>query len=159
MGLVEDGLYVLAEETSPPYALSATTTLDLSPKVLLGHNRFGHPSASITKMLLRHLQIPLPKFYPSHLPCQACDQAKAHNLPHPPTFSKSIGPFHLTFIDVWGPTHCLSIKGNRFYVSILDDYSKYIWLFPMSAKSQVPNIIIAFIHFVKNFFNSNIRAI
>lgn len=36
--------------------------------------------------------------------CDACSQAKAHVLPHPPLSSTLIMFFQLLFLDVWGPS-------------------------------------------------------
>lgn len=62
-------------------------------------------------------------------------------------------------MDVWGLAHSLSSRGNIYYVSILDDYSKYLWLFPLSTKSVVTSHTSAFINFVQNFFSTKIKAI
>ena len=32
----------------------------------------------------------------------------------------------LLFMDVWGPSPTLSSSGNRYYLSIVDDYSRYV---------------------------------
>jgi hypothetical protein len=35
--------------------------------------------------------------------CDACQQAKNHQLPNPKSFSTSQAPLKLIFNDVWGP--------------------------------------------------------
>lgn len=37
--------------------------------------------------------------------------------------------------------------GCRFYLSILDDYSKYVWPFPINAKFDVPPLLLHFLSF------------
>lgn len=39
-------------------------------------------------------------------------------------------PLELVQFDVWRPTHTLSISGEKFYVTFIDDFSLYFWLFP-----------------------------
>lgn len=93
------------------------------------------------------------------VPCPTCFQAKSHALPHPPSPSQSCHPFQLLFLDVWGPTPILSSNGSRFYLLIVDDFSKFILFFPLTAKSKVSTVFLAFITYVKNTFASNIIAI
>lgn len=53
----------------------------------------------------------------------------------------------------------LSTTGCRFYFSIVDDYTKYIWLFLLQAKSNVSTIFLAFLKFVHNFFYSHVALV
>lgn len=155
-GRVEEGLYVLPGETRHPQALAAATS---TTNLLLWHQRFGHPSAATAKRILQTLSLPAPSPYPTQIQCDSCERAKAHSLPHPPTSSQSSRPFDLLFIDLWGPAHYLSTRGNRYYVSILDDCSKFLWLFPIIVKSQASHVISTFLTFVTNYFSTSNKAI
>lgn len=53
----------------------------------------------------------------------------------------------------------LSSKGFQFYLSIIDDFSKYTWLFPLHLKSDVVTIFLAFLQYVNNTFSSNVIVI
>jgi hypothetical protein len=46
-------------------------------------------------------------------------------------------PLALIYSDIWGPSPIVSCHGNHYYVSFIDDFSKYTWLFPISYKSDV----------------------
>jgi hypothetical protein len=56
--------------------------------------------------------------------CNVCQQAKSHQLPYPISTSRSKAPLELIFSDVWGPA-CDSINKNKYYVSFIDDFSKF----------------------------------
>ena len=43
-------------------------------------------------------------------------------------------PLELLNLDIWGPTPILSIIGARYYISFLDDSTKFLWLFPLKLK-------------------------
>lgn len=58
-----------------------------------------------------------------------------------------------------GPASTLSTKGSRYFLSIVDDYSKFIWYFPMQLKSNVSTLVTAFIQFVHNQFPYNIVSV
>lgn len=47
----------------------------------------------------------------------------------------------------------------RFYISIIDDYSKYLWLFPLQSNSDVSTIFLAFLNHVTNFFSFKVASI
>lgn len=74
-------------------------------------------------------------------------------------FSKSTFPFELMFGDDWGPFPELSTNGSRFYLSIVDEFIKFIWFFPLQAKSDVLKFCIAFLQFVNYFFSTKVRAV
>jgi hypothetical protein len=39
-------------------------------------------------------------------------------------------------ILVWGPA-CVSIGRNKYYVSFIDDFSKFTWIYLLNHKSEV----------------------
>jgi hypothetical protein len=59
-----------------------------------------------------------------HLVCDACQQGKSHQLPFPKSSSVSQAPLEFIFLDVWGPAPT-SVGRNNYYVSFIDDHSKF----------------------------------
>jgi len=47
-------------------------------------------------------------------------------------------PLELVFADVWGPSPIPASNGARYYISFVDAFSKYTWIYFLHAKSQVP---------------------
>ena len=39
--------------------------------------------------------------------------------------------------EVWGPAHKATFGGCQYYVTFIDDFSRYTWIFPMRMKSKV----------------------
>jgi histone deacetylase 1/2 len=68
-------------------------------------------------------------------------------------------PLDLIFTDVWGPASVPSTTGAKYYVSFLDDYSKFLWLFPIHLKSDVERIFLNFQTYVEKQFDRKIKAI
>jgi hypothetical protein len=68
--------------------------------------------------------------------CDACQQGKIHQLPYPKSTSVSAGPMDLIFSDVWGPSPT-SVGNHNYYVSFIDDYNKFTWLFLIRHKYEV----------------------
>lgn len=49
-----------------------------------------------------------------------------------------------------GPAPVQSIDGFRYYIIFVDHYTKYIWFFPLKAKSDVYTIFPPFQKLVEN---------
>ncbi|OMO82468.1 Integrase, catalytic core [Corchorus capsularis] len=73
--------------------------------------------------------------------------------------SVSNAPLEILFTDVWGPVRVTSSDGFKYYVSFVDYYTRYTWLFPMTNKSDVFNIFKKFKVLVERLFNRNILTI
>jgi len=70
----------------------------------------------------------------------------------------SIKPLDLIFPDVWGlaPT---SIGRNNYYVSFIDDYNKFTWIYLLHHKSKVFQCFCDFQQLVERQFDRKILAI
>jgi hypothetical protein len=68
--------------------------------------------------------------------CDPCQQAKSHQLPYPQSTSVSNHPLELVFSDVWGPAP-ESVGHYKYYVSFVDDYSKFTSIYLLKYKSEV----------------------
>lgn len=89
--------------------------------------------------------------------CDACQQAKSHQLPYPKSSSVSSFPLQLVFSDVWGPAP-ESVGRNKFYVSFIDDYSKFTWIYLLRHKSEVFQRFHDFQNLVERLFDRKIIA-
>mgnify|MGYP003703203547 CR=1 FL=1 len=45
-------------------------------------------------------------------------------------------PLELMFSDVWGPAPDF-VGGRKYYVSFIDDFSKFTWVYLLKKKSEV----------------------
>lgn len=159
-GTVRYGLYVM------PSHVSTTPSTSVSPQAFVGertdtqtwHMCLVHPSPRITSHTVKTFQLTISSSKPVHN-CTACYQAKSHALPNLTSPSRSTNPFELLFVDVWGPSPELSTNGSWFYLSIVDDLTKYIWLFTLQSKSDVSTFFLAFLKYVRNFFSLNVRVV
>lgn len=134
-GSCHQGLYPLLSSTR-----HATALLTTGSSAELWHQRLGHPHAGLLQIL-----------------------SKQYNLPISPTFSLSTShtnaPFELVHMDVWGPSPVPSFSGYKYYLLLVDDFTKYCWLFPLKLKSEVTSYVQAFKAFVANHFSLSIKTI
>ncbi|MDV3146748.1 MAG: transposase family protein, partial [Sweet potato little leaf phytoplasma] len=73
----------------------------------------------------------------------ACAMAKSHSLPYSPSTTTYTAPLQLIVSDLWGPTYIPSANGYRYYISFVDVFSRYTWIYFLKSKSD------AFAAFVK----------
>ncbi|KAL3353831.1 hypothetical protein AABB24_018482, partial [Solanum stoloniferum] len=78
--------------------------------------------------------------------CEVCPLARQTRLPFPHSMSRSTSSFQLLHIDVWGPYKWETFDGMRYFLTIVDDHTRWTWFFLMRLKSDVLMLL-------KNFFN------
>lgn len=87
--------------------------------------------------------------------CDACQQGKSHQLPYPRSTSVSSSPLELVFSDVWGPAPT-SVGKYAYYVSFIDDFSKFTWIYLLRHKSDVFQKLHEFQKMVERQFHKKI---
>ncbi|CAN1853821.1 Retrovirus-related Pol polyprotein from transposon TNT 1-94, partial [Linum perenne] len=109
-------------------------TLNLEPQNLdIWHCRLGHPSLPRMQMIHRvNSEIILPT---SSL-CNTCHLAKQRTLPFQRSTSRASIPFELVHMDIWGPFHSATYDGYSYFLTVLDDFSRCVWVFLMHNKSE-----------------------
>lgn len=58
-----------------------------------------------------------------------------------------------------GPGLFTSGKWYRYYLSLLDDYKRYTWIFPLIAKSETTRTIINFITQIERTLERKVKCI
>lgn len=58
-----------------------------------------------------------------------CPCAKQTRLPFPSSSIKSTSPFDLIHMDIWGPYKVATLDGNKYFLAVVDDYSRMTWVF------------------------------
>ena len=62
--------------------------------------------------------------------CSACQAGKQVGVPHPPkSIMATTQPLELIHMDLFEPVAYLSIGGNKYGLVIVDDYSRFTWVF------------------------------
>ena len=70
--------------------------------------------------------------------CSACQARKQIGNTHPKKSMMSTSKaFELMHLDLFGPTTYTSIGGNKYGFVIVDDFTRYTWVFFLVDKSDV----------------------
>jgi hypothetical protein len=78
--------------------------------------------------------------------CKVCQAGKQVGAPHPPnSILTTSNPIELIHMDLFGPVAYISIGGNKYGLVIVDDYSRFMWVFFVFDKSEVQGKVKTFI--------------
>lgn len=87
-----------------------------------------------------------------------CRKAKQHREPFPLSDHKTSSLGELIHLDVWGPYKVQSREGFRFFLTIVDDYSRVVWVCMLKSKSEVFDNIQEFVVLIKNQFGKGVKS-
>ncbi|GKA19267.1 integrase, catalytic region, zinc finger, CCHC-type containing protein [Tanacetum coccineum] len=144
----ESNLYTISifdMAASSPVCLMSKAT---STKSWLWHHRLSHLNFGTINDLTRlELVDGLPKFkYGKDHLCSACERGKSKKASHPLKLVPSDhSKLELLYMDLYSPMRVASINGKKYILVIVDDYSRYTWVYFLHLKDETPEIIKKFI--------------
>jgi transposase InsO family protein len=68
-------------------------------------------------------------------------------------------PLELLHMDLFGPIAYISIGGSKYCLVIVDDYSRFTWVFFLQEKSQTQDTLKGFLRWTQNEFRLRIKKI
>ncbi|KAI7965543.1 hypothetical protein MJO29_001291 [Puccinia striiformis f. sp. tritici] len=142
--------HVLLIRMNPLKALAishpaSTNALDL-------HRALGHPS-------LPYLKKAFPDEKLSDIDCTVCDVSKMHREPFPSSFPPVTRPLECIHMDLCGPITPASRGGNRYFLKIIDGYSKYRFIFPLRCKSSTFEVFVTFLSQVETYTGNKLVSV
>ncbi|GKC25077.1 ribonuclease H-like domain-containing protein [Tanacetum coccineum] len=90
----------------------------------LWHKRLGHPADQVLNVLKNQVQL---EHDSNPSPCEVCHKAKETREPFPLSEHKSKSVGDLVHLDVWGPYKVTSREGYKYFLTIVDDFSRAVW--------------------------------
>jgi len=166
VGREANGLFYLLEEP----VLSSTAMTSFSNPVPFSFSaNVKSISTDLWHYRLRHLSHSRLQFLHSnnpHIscdlldnPCTICPLARQKRLSFPHSVTCSLSPFDLIHCDIWGPFSVGSRNDHHYFLTIVDDYSRFTWIHLLKSKDQTRTFIQSFFHFVETQFNSRIKVL
>lgn len=125
-------LYVLDVELARPVCLTAR----IGDEAWKWHARFGHINfTALRKMGREQLVRGLPAVSQVDQLCEACLAGKHRRTPFPQQAQqRSLEPLQLLHGDLCGPISPPTPSGNRYFLLLVDDYSRFMWLSLLPSK-------------------------
>ncbi|KAL4031342.1 hypothetical protein IC575_009619 [Cucumis melo] len=132
-GTLRHGLYVLEGTiVSGSAAIASGKVTDMS---MLWHKRLAHVSERGLQALSQQGFLGGVKNVELSF-CENCIMGKSTRV----TFGKgkhtTKGILDYVHSDLWGPTKEVSMGGSRYFVSIIDDFSRKVWIYPLKQKDE-----------------------
>ncbi|CAI7733080.1 unnamed protein product [Closterium sp. NIES-53] len=126
----------------------------LSHQTLPWHHRLGHPSLPClrgmhSRLLVSSLPRSLPPLPPSPAPpCLPCVEGWQRAAPHS-LFPPTTAPLQTLHMGMWGPARVTRQGGGRYFLLVVDDYTRYTTVFPLRSKGEVVDVLIPWIRAVR----------
>jgi hypothetical protein len=159
-GVLDDKLYLVdfsKEEADLDACLIAKTSMGW-----LWHRRLAHVGMKNLHKLLKgeHVLGLTNVCFEKDRPCAACQAGKqvgsTHHSKNVMTTSK---PLELLHMDLFGPVAYLSIGGSKYGLVIVDDFSRFTWVFFLQDKSETQGTLKCFLRRAQNEFELKVKKI
>ncbi|GJS04200.1 putative ribonuclease H-like domain-containing protein [Tanacetum coccineum] len=139
--------------------LVAKATLDES---MLWHRRLGHVNfKTINKLVKENLVRGLPtKCFENDQTYVACLKGKQHKASCKSKIQNSITqPLFMLHMDLFGPTFVSSLMNKKYCLVVIDDYSRFTWVFFLATKDETSGILKSFITEIENLVDKKVKII
>ncbi|MCO5614455.1 hypothetical protein L7F22_068737 [Adiantum nelumboides] len=152
-GTLENGLFVLDHYEKQIQACIAETKTQAMQDAELWHARFGHVGYGSLMTLQRHNMVhdlSLLEMPPRHV-CEGCVLGKMHRFAFSQDgFVRATRKLQLVHSDACGPMRTPSVGNSLYFVTFIDDFSKFCWVYSLKAKSDVFAIFQHYVSMVEN---------
>ncbi|KAJ9535705.1 LOW QUALITY PROTEIN: hypothetical protein OSB04_un001143 [Centaurea solstitialis] len=128
----------------------------------LWHRRMCHMNfKNMNKLVENNLVRGLPrKEFFCNDNCVACLKGKQHKSSHKSKEVNSISsPLQLIHMDLFGPTNVMSIGKKSYCLVIVDDFSRFTWVYFLKTKDETSGLIKSFVTRVENQTNLKVKVI
>ena len=132
-----------------------TATTNLKTTITDWHSRLGHPAFPILKTILSKFSLLFSNSLSQSFFCSDCSINKTHKLSFSESSIHSNRHLQYLFSDVW-TSPILSTDNFKYFLIIVDHFSRYIWFYPLKLKSQVRETFIRFTALIENKLQTKI---
>ena len=118
------------------------------------HESLGHPSI-IWDVYKDSPPIPVPKDFN----CDICNKQKSQHSAQPTIGIRTEHPFYKIHSDLCGRFNTHRLGKNEYYMTFLDDYTRYCWIYFLKSKDQASIAISNFWQFTQTQFGKTIKRL
>ncbi|KAJ9562511.1 hypothetical protein OSB04_007671 [Centaurea solstitialis] len=158
----KDNVYCLDLNGMPSEVVNCLFSKASMTESSLWHRRMGHMNIKTMNLLVKNQLVRgLPsKEFTLDDNCVACLKGKQHKASHKSkTINTISAPLQLLHMDLFGPTNVMSIGKKSYCLVIIDDYSRFTWVFFLRTKDETSGLIKTFVKRVENQVNLRVKVI
>src|ERR1041384_5988074 len=160
VGELDGNLYTV--DLSKESAYHATCLMAKADKGWLWHRQLAHVGMRNLKDLLKgeHILGLTNISFEKDRVCSACIAGKQHQSKfNPKNVVSTSRPSELLHVDLFGPPSWDSLGGKKYGLVIVDDYSRYTWVFFLKSKDETKATFIDFAKQAQRKYNLALLAI
>lgn len=154
VALKDNGLYIMKSKIKLNKFLvniANRNTNNMSQKEkwhrLLGHVNFKYLNTLSEEQLLDGIPIKLESEF---MKCKTCIESKMHNIPFKNNRKGAKGILEIVHTDVCGPFKTVGFRGENYFISFIDDYSKIAKVYSIKSKAEVFDCIVQYVNECEN---------
>ncbi|GKB87280.1 putative ribonuclease H-like domain-containing protein [Tanacetum coccineum] len=128
----------------------------------LWHRRLGHINfKNLNKLVKGNLVRGLPsKVFRNDHTCAVCQKGNQHKASCKAKLERTITePLHTLHMDLFGPTSVKNINHASYCLVIIDDCTRFSWVFFLATKDESNGILQNFIRQIENQLNHRVKII
>lgn len=150
MGKQVGNLYVFVNSSVPATVCNASLI-----KTALWHSRLGHPSFTRLSVIGTTLHFTPVTEDVTH--CSICHLSKQRRLPF--ISNNNICNNAFDHIDIWGPFLTVTVENFKYLLTIVDDHTRFTWVYMLRSKSDVSAVFPAFYSLTCTQFGVNMKIV
>lgn len=152
-----NNLFYLQDES--PQACIAND--DRKSQTRIWHERLRHSHPNAIKSMWKNQTVIGMKLEGSvsAIDCKICAVGKITNTPFPTGGPRTSGALDIIHTDVCGPMRTESVGGAQYFVTFIDDHTRWCEIYFMRNKSEVPQKFVEFTNFAERQTGQKIKAV
>ena len=152
-------LFLLVLALSPISSIKYFSCHNVPALSMVWHRRLGHPNTQILSHVLNFGSLGNKERSSLSLESDSCKLGKSKRLPFPlhASSSRDSHGFDLIHSDVWRPSSVCSHEKFKYYVTFIDDHSRFTWVYFLCSKYEVFCNFTVFLVYIENHFSRILR--
>ncbi|CAI7872111.1 unnamed protein product [Closterium sp. NIES-53] len=92
-------------------------------------------------------------------PCLPCVEGRQRSTPHSSSLPPITAPLQTLHMDVWGPAPVSGTDQERYFLLVVDDYTRYTTVFTLRSKADVSGVLIPAHHQLRERFRQDLPVL
>eukprot|EP00794_Sanderia_malayensis_P002050 gene2050-biopygen1853 len=168
--IMNEEMYCIGHKSGKMFKLNVepihkaySCSVNQSDDINLWHNRLGHLGYDNVKLLYNESMVDGLKLNSKQEIDQACDgcaMGKLNRLPFPKKSGhKTEHLLEIIHSDVCGPMNVQSIGGSRYFITFIDDWSRYTKVYMMKNKGEALDKFKEFVNLAENLTGQRVKVL
>jgi len=154
-------LYISSSTIIPSFPLLFFARNVIGSGHKMWHKCLGHPNSDVLRTLFKSGLLGNKACSSLNLSfdCTSCKLDKSKVLPFPHHASRAPQCFDIIHSDVWGIAPVVSYTHYKYFVTFIDDFSRFTWVYFFRAKAEVFSVFKRFLALLETQFSASIKIL